>query len=155
MPLEIERKFLVDKEKWNALSKPDGVPFRQSYMLRNEDKAIRIRLTPTHGFLTIKGNNKGATRDEFEYEIPLNDARQLMENYCEGEVAKLRYFIEYEGKMWEVDVFLGKNEGLIVAEIELKDESETFIKPDWIADEVTYDARYLNSNLSLTPYMEW
>ena len=78
-----------------------------------------------------------------------------MENYCEGEVAKLRYFIEYEGKMWEVDVFSGKNEGLIVAEIELKDESETFIKPDWIADEVTYDARYLNSNLSLTPYMEW
>ncbi len=155
MALEIERKYLVDKVKWNGLSKSDGVPFRQGYMLRNVNKVIRIRLTPSHGYLTIKGENKGATRDEFEYEIPLEDARQLLDNFCEGEVTKLRYFILHEGKMWEVDVFAGRNEGLIVAEIELKDESETFIKPDWITEEVTYDPRYLNSNLSLTPYMDW
>ncbi len=155
MGIEIERKFLVKADKWAALEKPDGNYYRQGYMLTTPEKTIRIRLTEDKAFLTIKGISKGATRQEFEYAIPQTDATALLNGFTTNELAKIRYKIEHAGKLWEVDVFEGLNQGLIVAEIELQDEDETFELPDWIGEEVTGTEKYYNSNLSITPYTLW
>jgi len=107
------------------------------------------------GFITIKGATNGATRTEFEYEIPLVDAESLLK-MCEGPVIqKIRRIYEYKGFNWEIDEFLGENAGLVVAEIELSSEDQFFEKPDWVGQEVTYDPRYFNSNLAKDPYIHW
>jgi adenylate cyclase len=155
MGVEIERKFLVDHAKWNNLDKPEGSIFRQGYMLRDADKTIRIRVTGNKGFITIKGKTTGISHSEHEYEIPVIDGDELLSAFCEAVISKTRYCITYAGKVWEVDVFTGDNDGLIVAEIELDDEQETFETPDWLAAEVTGDERYYNSNLSVHPYKNW
>lgn len=155
MGKEIERKFLVDLEKWNKLSKPAGHHYRQGYLLTDPNKTIRVRLTDTNGYLTIKGKSSGTSRPEFEYEIPKEEARELLDNFSVSELSKTRYKIEYMNKLWEVDVFEKDNEGLIVAEIELESEKEEFEKPDWVAKEVTEDERYYNSNLTLNPFKNW
>ncbi len=155
MALEIERKFLVDHEAWEKIEKPVGVPLRQGYMVMDAQKAIRIRLTQDKGFITIKGETKGSVRNEFDYAIPKEDAIQLLDIFCPWEVSKRRYLLSFEGKTWEVDVFEGKNSGLIVAEIELKSADEIFEKPGWIGEEVTDDARYYNACLAEHPYSEW
>lgn len=155
MALEIERKFLVDKDKWATIDKPEGILYRQGYILLDIHRTVRVRITPMHGYLTIKGISKGAVRNEFEYEIPREDALQLLDLFCTNEISKKRYCISLEGKLWEVDVFEGRNKGLIVAEIELNEEHESFVKPEWILDEVTEDTRYYNSNLSIHPFAEW
>ncbi|WP_207512433.1 CYTH domain-containing protein [Longitalea luteola] len=155
MGIEIERKFLVNKEKWNQVVKAQRSLFRQGYMVSDPEKTIRVRLTDAAGYLTIKGRTVGASKPEYEYAIPREDAEQLLDMFCSSEISKIRNFITHDGKLWEVDEFLGENEGLIVAEIELDDERETFSLPDWIDREVTHEKKYSNSNLSVNPYKNW
>ena len=155
MGKEIERKFLINHPLWESLNKPNGKRLRQGYLLTDPNKSIRVRTSETAGFLTIKGLTTGATRSEFEYEIPLEEATELLDQFSVAELSKIRYEIVFEGKTWEVDVFFGDNLGLIVAEIELDNEAEAFGIPDWIAEEVTEDARYYNVNLTLNPYRNW
>ena len=155
MGVEIERKYLVDIAKWQLVDKPVGDFYRQGYMHKEPGKTIRIRITDTAGFITIKGKSQGATRAEYEYDIPVADAEELLSDFCDEVITKTRYRIEYAGKTWEVDVFSGDNEGLIIAEIELHDEAEQFAIPDWVAREVTGEKRYFNSNLSVHPYTRW
>jgi adenylate cyclase len=155
MGKEIERKFLIDQQKWDSLTKPEGKLFRQGYLLTDKDKTIRVRATETKGFLTIKGQTIGATRMEYEYKIPVGEAIELLNNFSLSELSKTRYEIPSSGKLWEVDVFLGDNKGLIVAEIELESENETFDLPDWVTTEVTEEEKYYNSNLTVKPFKDW
>ena len=155
MAKEIERKFLVDRKEWNALEKPVGVHYNQGYLSISPSGTVRVRITDSTAFITIKGKSKGATRDEFEYEIPMDDANQMMHDLVIGSLNKIRYKITFQNKLWEVDQFLGKNEGLLLAEIELKNEEEDFIIPEWVDIEVTEDERYYNSNLVMNPYQDW
>src|SRR5438270_10985009 len=119
MGIEIERKFLVSAEKWSRTLKGEGQVYRQGYILRDPDKTIRVRLSDEQGFITVKGASTGASRPEYEYEIPLQDAKELLDNFCTSEISKIRYEIYFAGKLLEVDEFLDDNEGLIIAEIEL------------------------------------
>jgi CYTH domain-containing protein len=155
MGIEIERKFLVNKEKWSRIEKEEKSFFRQGYILSDPEKTIRVRLTDTEGFLTIKGQSVGASKPEYEYRIPKEDAQQLLDNFCISEISKIRYFITYDNKLWEVDEFLGQNEGLMVAEIELTSEDESISIPDWVDKEVTEEWKYSNSNLAINPYKSW
>lgn len=155
MALEIERKFLVDKEKWQATAKPDGVLYRQGYLTSGNNPAIRVRVAGSKAYITLKGRTEGISRTEFEYEIPVAEGAEMLDNFALSEVEKVRYRVFHENKLWEVDEFKGANSGLILAEIELQNENEKFIVPDWIAKEVSNDARYYNSNLSVIPYNAW
>ena len=155
MPTEIERKYLVNKAKWNETDKPKGQFFRQGYLLTDPNKTIRVRVTDTKSYLTIKGLSIGATRAEFEYEIPKDEAEQLLNMFAISDLTKIRYKVLFKEKLWEVDVFLGDNEGLIVAEIELKSEEEAFDLPIWAEKEVTGEDKYYNSMLSVLPYKNW
>ncbi len=155
MGKEIERKFLLHLEEWKKLIKPAGKHLRQGYISNNPEKTIRIRIAENQAWLTIKGITIGASRLEYEYEIPLNEAAELLDNFCESELEKTRYEIDYKGKTWEIDVFSGDNDGLIVAEIELLSEEETFERPIWIEAEVTADKRYYNANLTIHPFKDW
>ncbi|WP_448699041.1 CYTH domain-containing protein [Mucilaginibacter sp. AW1-3] len=155
MGVEIERKYLVDLTKWDLLEKPDGSFYRQGYMHKQPGKTIRVRVTNQGSFLTIKGKSLGASRPEYEYAIPTADAEELLRDFCDEIITKMRYRIAHAGKIWEVDVFSGDNEGLVTAEIELTSETETFEIPDWIGKDVTDDKRYFNSNLSVHPYTKW
>jgi len=155
MGTEIERKFLVDHKKWRELSKPEGTNYRQGYLVDEANKTIRVRIAGENGFITIKGSTTGITRKEYEYKIPVADAVELIARFSVSEVEKKRYRITFEGKLWEVDEFLGNNEGLIMAEIELRQEDEAFKKPDWISQEVSDDLRYYNSYLAKVPFKNW
>ncbi len=155
MFIEIERKFLVNRAKWAMLEKPAGSYYRQGYLTDDDHKTIRVRVAPLAGFLTIKGVSSGISRSEFEYEIPREEAIHLLDNFSQSEIVKTRYNIWFEGKLWEVDVFAGDNDGLIVAEIELQNEVEGFVLPEWVNEEVTEDTRYYNSSLSKNPYSKW
>lgn len=155
MALEIERKFLVKKEIWQKAAKPSPDFYRQGYLYSDELKTIRVRITNTNAWLTIKGKTTGASRAEFEYEIPSPDAREILDNMTACSIEKYRYKLNVDGKLWEVDEFKGENEGLIVAEIELQSESESFILPDWAGEEVTHDSRYYNAALSKLPFSKW
>jgi adenylate cyclase len=155
MAIEIERKFLVDHDKWEVLRKPGGKLYRQGYISTDPNKTIRVRLAGNNAYLTIKGISLGASRKEFEYEIPETDAKEFLEHFTEAEISKTRYKIEYSRKIWEVDVFHGENEGLIIAEIELQSESEKFDVPDWVTEDVTTESKYFNSNLSKHPFKSW
>jgi adenylate cyclase len=155
MGLEIERKFLVKKEIWQKTEKPTPDFYRQGYLYSDEFKTIRIRMANETAWLTIKGKTTGASRAEFEYEIPLQEAKEMLDSMTESSIEKYRYKIEAAGKLWEVDEFKGANEGLMVAEIELDSESEIFLLPDWAGEEVTEDSRYYNAALSKVPYSKW
>ena len=155
MGIEIERKFLVDKAKCKDSAKISSEIYRQGYMLTDPGKTIRIRLANNKGFITIKGISIKASRPEFEYEIPSKDAAELLNNFCTSQITKIRHKVYHGGKLWEVDEFLGDNEGLIIAEIELSNEEEQFNPPEWLAQEVTSETKYYNSNLSLFPYKKW
>ena len=146
---------MVVKDKWNEVDKGVGTLFRQGYILSDPEKTIRVRLTDTDGYLTIKGATHGATRHEFEYLIPQEEALELLNNFSANEVSKVRYKVEVFGKTWEVDEFIGVNEGLVIAEIELYSEHEPFVKPIWVGEEVNDDARYYNSNIAINPYSNW
>jgi adenylate cyclase len=155
MGLEIERKFLVDHEKWKHVIKPKGTPYRQGYLLNDNLRTIRVRVTDKKGYITLKGATSGISRKEFEYAIPLVDGVELLDDFAKSHVEKVRFRIRFKGKLWEVDEFSGDNTGLILAEIELKDEKEGFDKPAWITREVSDDERYYNSNLSVKPFSKW
>lgn len=157
MAIEIERKFLIDHTLWNALTKPTPNYLIQGYLHSEPGKTIRVRATNDKGFITIKGKSSadGLSRSEFEYEIPKTEAIELLANFTNKTIGKNRYEIEFEGNVWEVDVFEGDNAGLIVAEIELESTEQSFTKPDWVREEVTSDFRYFNSALIQNPFKSW
>ncbi len=154
MAVEIERKFLVRQDRLPAL--PAGTRLCQGYIPTLNRTTVRIRLSGPRAFLTLKGPSTGLSRSEFEYEIPAQDAQQMIDQLCTGgTVDKMRYEIEHAGMVWELDIFAGENSGLIVAEIELQHEDQPFAKPDWIAEEVSADPRYSNFALLQTPFSRW
>ncbi len=154
MGKEIERKFLVTGDRWKELA--EGITCRQGYLSTVKERVVRVRTMGNKGYLTIKGISVGATRSEYEYHIPRQDADEMLRELCEKPlIEKNRYKIEYEGFIWEVDEFFGDNDGLILAEIELAHENQSFEKPAWIGKEVTGDPKYFNSNLIKKPYSRW
>mgnify|MGYP002842714374 FL=1 len=154
MGQEIERKFLVADPSF--LTSLGGSHVKQGYIPGKTRSAARIRICDGVGFLTLKSETRGITRSEFEYEIPLDDAEEMLDILCGRPlIEKTRYLVEWKGHVWEVDVFQGDNEGLIVAEIELATAGQAFAKPHWLGREVSLDARYFNSNLARTPYVNW
>lgn len=154
MSVEIERKFLVRSDAWKALAQ--GVSMRQGYLSTHPDRTVRVRIEGNSATLTIKGRTQGFSRGEWEYDIPLADAEALLNDICERPlIEKTRTRIAHEGMVWEVDEFFGDNLGLVVAEIELESETQTFARPDWLGEEVTGDARYFNSSLLKRPYTSW
>lgn len=154
MAQEIERKFLLASEGWRGLA--EGIAYRQGYLCAGKERSVRVRIAGDRGFLTIKGATMGAARSEYEYEIPLTDAREMLDTLCpQPQIEKKRYTIPYRGFTWEIDEFFSLNQGLIVAEIELDREDQPFERPDWIGDEVTGDARYYNAMLCISPFSSW
>jgi len=154
MGKEIERKFLVKGDSWRALA--HGKRYRQGYLSTVKERTVRVRTAGDQGYFTVKGITEGASRAEYEYEIPLADANQMLDNLClRPIIEKTRYRIPQADLAWEVDEFEGDNKGLIVAEIELKDEHQAFTMPDWISQEVTDDPRYFNANLVSKPFTTW
>ena len=152
--MEIERKFLVNKDLWRPKSK--GHLYRQGYLSEVKERVVRVRVAVDKGFLTVKGVTEGFSRLEFEYEIPIEDAHQMLDTLCETPlIEKNRYKEEHEGMLWEIDVFLGENEGLVLAEVELKRETGQFSLPAWIDKEVSEDPRYFNVNLAKNPFRQW
>jgi CYTH domain-containing protein len=154
MGVEIERKFLVEGDEWRAGS--TGTEYRQGYLSTVKERTVRIRTMGGRAVLTVKGITVGATRAEFEYDIPFGDAEQMLDELCERPlIEKTRHLIEYRGLTWEVDEFDGANAGLLIAEVELDEDGQTVELPSWVGDEVTEDPRYYNANLIAHPYREW
>jgi CYTH domain-containing protein len=151
---EIERKFLVNQKLWKPLN--GGTHFKQGYLNSQKERVVRVRIEGDRAKLTIKGANNGITRSEFEYPLPVEDATVLLDSLCEQPlIDKHRHTETVGGKLWEIDVFHGDNEGLIVAEVELASEDEGFELPAWALAEVSSDPRYYNSNLLKSPYSKW
>ncbi|MCQ2232360.1 MAG: CYTH domain-containing protein [Paludibacteraceae bacterium] len=153
MNIEIERKFLVKNDDWKRLAEP--VYYRQAYLNEPKGNTVRVRVEGDKAKLTIKGKANNISRIEIEYDIPMEDAQALFSLAKTPSVEKFRRKIPFGGNIWEVDEFLGDNQGLVVAEIELKSEDQPFEKPDWIGEEVSHDRRYTNSNLANMPYSMW
>ena len=154
MGKEIERKFLVKGDSWRAQA--HGKRYRQGYLSTVKERTVRARVAGDQGFLTIKGITVGAARAEYEYEIPLADANEMLDNLCERPIVeKTRYRLPQDDIVWEIDEFEGDNRGLIVAEVELKDEHQSYPKPDWLGEEVTGNPDYFNSNLVKKPFTTW
>ncbi|UCE76983.1 MAG: CYTH domain-containing protein [Gammaproteobacteria bacterium] len=155
MAIEIERKFLVRDDSWRTQA-DSGVFYSQGYLSTDPQRCVRVRIAGERAWLNIKSAVSSLRRLEYEYEIPLSDARELLHSACpEPPVEKTRYHVEYHGHVWEVDVFEGANAGLVVAELELADEHEAFPRPAWLGDEVSDDPRYYNMNLAQVPYTQW
>ena len=151
MAIEIERKFLVINDTWRS-DNPVGIRCLQGYITFGTQKIVRVRAYGEKGFLAVKASTKGLSRLEYEYEIPLADALEMLKRLCRKSVIeKTRYIVIFAARRWEIDVFSGANKGLVLAEIELGDEQELFLKPPWLGPEVTKDRRYLNCVLSRRP----
>jgi adenylate cyclase len=154
MSTEIERKFLLAGEGWKDGAV--GRRFRQGYLSIEQERTVRIRVVDDQAWLTIKGVTTGFTRIEYEYPIPVADALELLEQLCHQPIIdKTRYEIRHAGHLWEVDQFHGANEGLVIAEIELGSEHESFERPPWLGAEVSHDPRYFNANLINRPFRAW
>lgn len=154
MGQEIERKFLLKSNSWKEGAFGDY--YCQGYLSSQKERTVRVRIIGEQGYLTIKGPSKGASRMEFEYQIDFNEAKTMLEELCEQPlIEKYRYKIQQDQFIWEIDEFLGKNQGLIIAEIELEHENQKYPKPDWLGKEVTNDPRYFNSNLVSNPFSTW
>lgn len=152
MGIEIERKFLVTNEAWRT-GKPTLTV--QGYLSRDAHSTVRVRIAGQDAMLTVKGKTQGLSRVEYEYSIPLTDAQDMLK-LCDGPlIEKKRWLFEAGDLTWEIDEFLGLNVGLVIAEIELEHEDQTFDLPDWIGKEVSHDDRYFNSNLSRKPFSTW
>ena len=152
---EIERKFLVLNEDWRVLA-TSAIPMRQGYLNQEKRCSVRVRISGHEAHLNIKGATVGAKRLEFEYPIPLDQATVMLDHLSAGPlIEKVRYLIPQGHLTWEIDVFSGDNQGLVVAEIELSDPDEPFERPPWIGEEVTHDTRYYNTCLSREPYSTW
>ena len=154
MGIEIERKFLVASDAWRQQART-ATRFSQGYLSRDPARTVRVRIAGPQAFLTIKGATTGASRAEFEYPVPVEDAQQLLALSDGPVVEKVRHLCVVEGMTWEVDEFLGANAGLVVAEIELTSEDQAFVQPAWLGAEVTGDARYVNANLAVRPFTTW
>jgi adenylate cyclase len=153
MGQEIERKFLVKDDSWRTGA---GTLIRQGYLHNEIEGTVRARTKGERAYLTIKGSTTGITRLEFEYEIPVEEADQILDELCiKPLIEKTRHELHVGGFKWEVDEFLGENAGLVVAEIELEDESQEFPRPDWLGREVSGDFRYQNASLVKNPYSKW
>lgn len=150
---EIERKFLVKKGMWHPSSK--GLRIRQGYLSTVKERVVRVRTKGEKAFLTIKGENQGIVRQEFEYGIPAEDAEKLLELCEQPIIEKVRYLEIFAGKHWEIDCFFGVNEGLLLAELELDSSEEQFSLPVWVGQEVSGEEQYYNSNLIRHPYKTW
>lgn len=154
MAIEIERKFLVKGDRWRSLA--EGIVYCQGYIPTKEGPTVRVRIAGDRGFLTIKGPSVGNARAEFEYPVPVEDAREMLETLCDRPlIEKTRYKIAMGEFVWEVDEFAGENQGLILAEVELTEEHQIVELPDWIGEEVSGDFRYFNSNLAKNPFSRW
>lgn len=156
MGVEIERKFLLRDEA--ILSQAERVlTIRQGYIKKSSSLGVRIRVSDDKGFITIKGSKAEGSivRAEYEYEIPVQDALELLSISGENVISKKRHHIRHDGMLWEVDVFEGYNEGLVLAEVELPDETADVSIPEWIGEEVTGSPEYYNSYLALHPYTTW
>lgn len=155
MGVEIERKFLVRHEEWRSAVQ-QKVLFRQGYLVGSEHASVRVRIEGEQANINIKSATLGISRQEYEYEIPLEDAQMILDQLCEKPfIEKYRHIIHDGSHQWEIDEFLGDNAGLVVAEIELGDACELFSKPDWLGSEVSDDPRYYNVCLVKHPYKEW
>ncbi|KRD39224.1 CYTH domain protein [Lysobacter sp. Root916] len=161
MGIEIERKFLVSGDGWRAAAR-EVVPMAQGYLndLAILDSgamkaSVRVRIAGDAAYLNLKSRELGHTRQEFDYPIPVADARALMVLCTGGTIDKRRHYVEHQGHLWEVDEFLGDNAGLVVAELELQHADEAYARPDWLGREVTDAARYYNLALATRPYADW
>jgi adenylate cyclase len=155
MATEIERKFLLRDESWRE-SADDGTRFRQGYLIGAQRASVRVRIEGEQANLNIKSATLGIQRQEYEYPIPLEEAEELLDTLCEQpQIIKTRYLVPYGKHTWEIDVFSGDNEGLVVAEVELGAEDEAFEHPPWIGEEVSGDTRYYNVCLVSHPYKDW
>lgn len=153
MALEIERKFLLKEGPWRN---EKGTMYRQGYLNSAKERTVRVRIMEDHGYLTVKGISRGAVRVEYEYAIPGAEAEAMLDDLCEKPlIEKMRYKIEFKGLVWEADEFFGENLGLLVAEVELESEDQSFVKPEWVGEEVTGDPKYFNANLIHHPYSKW
>ncbi len=152
--VETERKFLVDGDAWRGEARARRA-LRQGYLAIDGKTTVRVRTDGVSAWLTVKGANTGLSRPEFEYAVPVRDADELL-GLCAGRlVEKIRHHVPVGEKLWEVDEFTGANQGLVVAELELADPDEDFVRPEWLGPEVSGDPRYLNANLSVRPYAAW
>lgn len=152
MGVEIERKFLVDTDKLGELG--EGTRIAQGYF-DIDNPTTRVRIKGDEGYITIKGPTEGLSRAEYEYQIPLKDAEEMLREFCVDTLYKTRHLKKIGGHTWEIDVFGGDNNLLTIAEIELGSEDEAFEKPEWLKEEVSLDSRYFNSNLAKTPFNHW
>jgi len=155
MGIEIERKFLVRDDAWKVMAQQQGKILKQGYLNSHRDRTVRVRVAGDKAYITVKGIAHGAIRAEYEYEIPVSDAEELLRMCEQIPIEKTRYYLPQEKHTWEIDVFHGQNQGLILAEIELDCEFEEIFIPGWVGDEVTDDIRYYNSYLSNMPYCKW
>jgi len=154
MPKEIERKFLLKNDNWKTQFTSRKI-IKQGYLSTQKERTVRVRILGEKGFLTIKGKTVGMTRLEFEYEIPVQEANELLQ-LCEKPLIEKERFIVSMGKLkWEIDIFEGDNEGLKLAEVELENENQEMEIPEWVGEEVTFDSRYFNSNLVKLPFKDW
>jgi adenylate cyclase len=155
MALEIERKFLLRSDEWRKKVTSRSL-LRQGYLGASTRSSIRARIAGDSAWLNLKSKRSGLSRLEYEYPIPLSDADEILTQLCEGPlIEKYRHELPLGEHVWEIDEFLGDNAGLIVAEIELDDETETFERPIWLGEEVTHDVRYYNFNLASHPFKSW
>lgn len=154
MALEIEKKFLVKNDDYKAAARK--VLFRQGYLSVDFERTVRVRCYDGVAFLTVKGKTRSCSREEYEYSIPYNDAERMLDKLCiRPIIEKVRHFLIYEDYKWVVDEFMGDNKGLVIAEIELENEQQSFKKPQWLGNEITNDIKYFNSNLIENPYKNW
>ena len=154
MAIEIERKFLVKEKPFHLAKK--SLRIRQGYIVNDQKQVIRVREKGDNYFLTVKGNNIGISRLEFDFPISKEDAEELLKHFCKTTmIDKTRHYVENHGHTWEVDEFHGDNTGLVVAEIELEAEVEQFERPDWVGEEVTSHERYYNMNLAINTFKNW
>jgi adenylate cyclase len=154
MGQEIERKFLVKTNRYRQLAKP--LLYRQGYLSTARERVVRVRIKPDGASVTIKGTTSKITRIEYQYDIPAADAEHILAELCEKPIIeKTRYKVEHEGLVWDVDEFHGANEGLVVAEVHLKDPDQQISLPDWVGPEVSEDPRYFSSSLVQNPYSKW
>lgn len=155
MGVEIERKFLVVGDAWRA-QVSSSTRIVQGYLTEGGEVTVRVRVRGDKGYLTIKGKSQGISRSEYEFEIPADEADAMLADLAQGPVVeKTRHLVEVDGHTWEVDVFAGANEPLVMAEIELPSDDEQFTVPSWAGQDVSDDPRYYNVNLARTPYSQW
>jgi CYTH domain-containing protein len=154
MGIEIERKFLVKSDGWRAAAE-SGIDYRQGYLSHESGRTVRVRIAERKAYLTVKGAASGNRRAEYEYEIPVEDAEEMLAMCAGMVIEKTRFRVPHAGLVWEVDVFAGENAGLIVAEVELESEDQVVPLPEWVGQEVSEEKRYSNSKLSMHPFRRW